>query len=174
MATETNLSELKINYLTETQYAEAKTNNQINDDELYMTPDNSETIFDLVYPVGSIYMSVNNTDPSTLFGGTWVSWGAGRVPVGVDTSDNDFSTVEKTGGEKTHTLTINEMPSHYHGLNTVINGTNPGGSSPYRIQTDKYQWGGTGVYTGTDLNGSSQPHNNIQPYITCYMWKRTE
>lgn len=124
------------------------------------------------YPIGSIYMSVNNTDPSTLFGGTWVSWGAGRVPVGVDTSDNDFSTVEKTGGEKKHTLTVNEMPSHYHGLNTVINGTNPGDSAPYRIQTDKYQWGGTGVYTGTDSSGSSQPHNNMQPYITCYMWKR--
>ena len=125
------------------------------------------------YPIGSIYMSVNNTDPSTLFGGTWVSWGAGRVPVGVDTSDNDFSTVEKTGGEKKHTLTVNEMPSHYHGLNTVINGTNPGDSAEYRIQTDKYQWGGTGVYTGTDPSGSSQPHNNMQPYITCYMWKRT-
>ena len=125
------------------------------------------------YPIGSIYMSVNNTDPSTLFGGTWVSWGAGRVPVGVDTSDNDFSTVEKTGGEKKHTLTVNEMPSHYHGLNTVINGTNPGDPAPYRIQTDKYQWGGTGVYTSTDGTGSSQPHNNMQPYITCYMWKRT-
>ena len=125
------------------------------------------------YPIGSIYMSVNNTDPSTLFGGTWVSWGAGRVPVGVDTSDNDFSTVEKTGGEKEHTLTVNEMPSHYHRLNTVINGTNAGGSAPYRIQTDKYQWGGTGVYPGTDGTGGSQPHNNMQPYITCYMWKRT-
>lgn len=124
------------------------------------------------YPIGSIYMSVNNTDPSTLFGGTWVSWGAGRVPVGVDTSDNDFSTVEKTGGEKKHTLTVNEMPSHYHSLNTVINGTNPGDSAPYRIQTDKYQWGGTGVYTSTDGTGGSQPHNNVQPYITCYMWKR--
>ena len=51
-----------------------------------------------IYPVGSIYMSVNNTNPSNLFGGTWAAWGAGRVPVGVNASDSDFSTVEKTGG----------------------------------------------------------------------------
>ena len=123
-------------------------------------------------PIGSIYMSVNDTNPSIYFGGTWVSWGAGRIPVGVDTSDNDFSTVEKTGGEKEHTLTVNEMPSHYHTLNTVVDGTNPGGSAPIRIQTNYYQWGGTGVYPGTDRTGGSQPHNNMQPYITCYMWKR--
>lgn len=54
-----------------------------------------------VYPVGSIYMSVNNTNPGTLFGGTWVAWGSGQVPVGVKTTDTDFATVEKTGGNKT-------------------------------------------------------------------------
>ena len=75
---------------------------------------------DKVYPVGSIYMSVNNTNPGTLFGGTWVTWGAGRVPVSVNTSDGDFSTVEKTGGEKTHTLSINEMPSHKHSTTVKV------------------------------------------------------
>ena len=63
---------------------------------------NNKTIFDLIYPVGSIYISVNSTNPGNLFGGTWVAWGAGRVPVGVNTSDSDFKTPEKTGGSKSH------------------------------------------------------------------------
>lgn len=65
------------------------------------------SIFNAVYPVGSIYMATNNTDPSILFGGTWESWGNGRVPVGVDTSQTEFSTVELTGGSK-------EIQSHDH------------------------------------------------------------
>lgn len=51
--------------------------------------------FSAIYPVGSIYMSVNNTSPASLFGGTWQSWGSGRVPISVNTSDSEFSTVEK-------------------------------------------------------------------------------
>lgn len=104
---------------------------------------------------------------------TWVAWGSGRVPVGVNASDTNFSTVEKTGGEKTHTLTINEMPSHNH----------------QREQTGRALYWDEGLTTMGDLTsgtyvqiswnrdttntGGSQPHNNLQPYITCYMWKRT-
>lgn len=51
-----------------------------------------------MYPVGSIYMSVVNTNPASYFGGTWVAWGSGRVPVGINTADANFNTVEKTGG----------------------------------------------------------------------------
>ena len=54
-----------------------------------------------MYPVGSIYMSTSSTNPSTYFGGTWVAWGSGRVPVGINTSDSNFNTVEKTGGAST-------------------------------------------------------------------------
>ena len=61
------------------------------------------------WPVGSIYLSVNNTNPSSYFGGTWEQIAKGRTLVGVDTSDTDFNTVKKIGGEKTHKLTINEM-----------------------------------------------------------------
>lgn len=68
----------------------------------------------IIYPVGSIYMSVNNTNPSNLFGGTWVAWGSGRVPVGVNTNDTDFNTVEKLGGNKNAKLTIDNIPSHDH------------------------------------------------------------
>ena len=120
-----------------------------------------------IYPVGSIYMSVTNTNPSNLFGGEWVEWGAGKVPVGVDETQTEFAAVEQTGGEKTHTLTIEEMPSHHHAMSV----TNGHGTR---------EWGADFHYTGTaefnsgasQYKGGSQPHNNLQPYITCYMFKR--
>ncbi len=138
---------------------------------------NGKTIFDLIYPIGSIYMSINSTNPSNLFGGTWVAWGTGRVPVGVNTSDSDFNTVEQTGGEKTHQLKTSEMPSHTHrlafsnsgALGDTDNGT---GSTGWKMKP-------TGTATancyGVDCygTGGDNPHNNLQPYITCYMWKRT-
>ena len=123
-----------------------------------------------LYPVGSIYMSVNNTNPSTFFGGTWVSWGAGRVPVGVDTNDTDFATVEQTGGEKTHTLTVSEMPSHKHTVEAIGSGTTQQELTAFNVSTTS----GIDSYAGTDFTGGGQAHNNLQPYITCYMWKRTE
>jgi hypothetical protein len=64
------------------------------------------------WPVGSIFMSVNNVNPANYFGGTWAAWGTGRVPVCVNTSDSDFSSSEKTGGSKTVTLSTSQMPSH--------------------------------------------------------------
>lgn len=88
-------------------------------------------IVDLIYPVGSIYMSVNNVNPSTFLGGTWEVWGSGQVPVGVNPNDSDFSTAEKTGGSKSvtpsgtvggHTLTTNEMPSHGHSISIPASG----------------------------------------------------
>lgn len=123
-----------------------------------------------LYPVGSIYMSVNNTNPSTFFGGTWVSWGAGKVPVGVDANDTDFATVEKTGGEKTHTLTVSEMPSHKHTVEAIGSGTTQQELTAFNVGTTS----GIDSYAGTDFTGGGQAHNNLQPYITCYMWKRTE
>lgn len=117
-------------------------------------------------PIGHIRMETTDVNPATYLGfGTWVLWGAGKVPVGVDTADTDFSTVEKTGGEKTHTLTISEMPKHRHA--TSYGDTEGGDGSGYRYSNT----------TGTSTQivqeaGGSQAHNNLQPYITCYMWKR--
>lgn len=127
-------------------------------------------IFLAAHPVGDIYLSVNPTNPGTLYGGTWVVWGSGRVPVGVNTSDTDFKTVEKTGGAKTHTLTVQEIPNHDHDLNAVNEGVdNPnGGYHP--------GWTFNKQYTAQVMSastGGGQAHNNLQPYITCYMWKRT-
>lgn len=134
-------------------------------DELKLLQDNW---LDKVFPIGSIYKSVDNTNPEELFGGAWMSWGQGKVPVGVDSNDNDFNTVEKTGGEKIHTLTVNELPSHTHMLHLVSNQLGNGGG----------MWGTTySQYDGnvdTYSTGNSQPHNNLQPYETLYMWKRVE
>lgn len=63
---------------------------------------NRVNILDLVYPIGSIYISTSGINPGGVTGGTWVAWGNGRVLVGVNTSDSDFNTAEKTGGNKTH------------------------------------------------------------------------
>jgi len=55
-------------------------------------------LLNLIFPIGSIRMTVSAADESTFLGGTWVRWGTGRVPVGVNASDANFNTVEKTGG----------------------------------------------------------------------------
>ena len=141
-------------------------------------------IVDLIYPIGSIYMSVNSTSPSTLFGGTWVRWGNGRVPVGVDTSQTEFNASGKTGGAKTHILTESELPKisgrASFGSGSPMSGSQMRGADGVFSPTGSCN---VGNYTGLSslvsynmLNmsfGGNAAHNNLQPYITCYMWKRT-
>lgn len=136
------------------------------------------------YPVGAIYMSVVNTSPATLFGGTWAVWGTGRVPVAVDTSQTEFNTVQKTGGEKAHVLTEAETAlvghDHAYGVRTFTN-TGTGSAAVAHTRGDGVAAGSAqanGEYTywnSTSRGGYSAPqaHNNLQPYITCYMWRRT-
>lgn len=129
--------------------------------------DLTKQLFLLMHRVGDIIFSTSDENPSTIYGGTWVAWGKGQVPVGVDTSDSDFNTVEKTGGEKEHTLTVDEMPSHKHdfGQQFATTSSLSGAYGYYMI---------AGTQTDVIKNtGGNQPHNNLQPYITCYMWKRT-
>ena len=131
----------------------------------------TSAIFLASHPIGSLFETTVATNPGTLYGGTWAAWGGGRTPVGVNTADTDFSTVEKTGGEKTHVLTVEEMPSHNHEL-IMRNGsvTNSYYGDPQ---------GGTGGDATYQMNayightGGGQAHNNLPPYITCYIWKRT-
>lgn len=125
--------------------------------------------FQLMHPVGSIYMTTVETNPSEIFGfGTWELWGAGRVPVGVDTTQTEFNVVEKTGGAKTHILTINEMPSHNHNIRAGEEGTEVHNEFGPISTSNKNKYQILSLYSG-----GNQPHNNLQPYITCYMFKRT-
>lgn len=128
---------------------------------------NGTNVLEKVYPVGSIYINASvSTNPATLLGfGTWVAFGAGKVIVGLDSSDTDFDTAEETGGAKTHTLTTSEIPSHTHALDTS---DNPGGTGAIEVA------GGAPTSTQTtQATGGGGAHNNLQPYIVAYMWKRT-
>lgn len=145
-------------------------------------------LLDMIYPVGSIYMSVSATSPNTLFGGTWEQMPAGRVLLAQGSADWGTYNAGDTGGEATHTLTTNEMPSHNHSASTNSAGEHThtynwvlGGSS---IQVpDGGGWYGTTTQTGSsgthshtvtvENTGSGNAHNNMQPYIAVYMWKRT-
>ena len=125
------------------------------------------SLWDQIYPVGSIYITANATNPSVLFGGTWEQL-KGKFLVGVDSSDTDFETSGKTGGEKTHTLTVDEMPSHNHNILKLRWNTSAGANAVY---------GSNGLGTGSDYDnigytGGGQAHNNLPPYMTVYMWKR--
>jgi hypothetical protein len=120
------------------------------------------------YPVGEIITTRRTGNPSTWLGfGTWERYGQGRVLVGYDEGDASFNALDKTGGAKTHVLTVAEMPTHNHDLLYGV-----GVSSP---SIDR---GSSGSATATDSTvianaGGGQAHNNLQPYITVFMWKRT-
>lgn len=204
-----------------------------------------------IYPIGSIIFNATGINPSQYLGGSWIAWGSGRVPVGVNEDEVEFDIAEKTGGEKEHTLTISEMPNHTHtftgdshthtyskssttsGSTTLTvsqipshshqlrySGTNNGGYLVKNNQAGSLQNGentgsclgngtfqdretgtfrdfpalhstgggsshnhsitlsnatsGEKVVTGSNSNiGGGVGHNNLQPYVTCYMWKRT-
>lgn len=147
--------------------------------------DLTKSIYLLMHPVGSIVITTVAQSPELVFGGTWITWGSGRVPVGVDKAQEEFETVEKTGGEKSHWLSIHETPSHTHALepngsaysfawgaskgNVHVQANAVGGASP---SGSNYLYTRQGEWNQTGASGSTQPHNNLQPYITCYMWKR--
>ena len=133
-------------------------------------------ILNMVYPVGSIYMSVNSTSPATLFGGRWEAISQGRTLVGVGTGtdingDSMTWTAEAEGGEYFHTLTIDEMPSHNHSVNTIYPFVNGGNRTAVANSNSNNV---TGTAADVVLNeGGGQAHNNLQPFFAVYMWKRT-
>ena len=119
---------------------------------------------DLVYPIGSIYISVNSVNPQTLFGGAWEQLqdrfllGAGKLSAG------------DIGGEETHTITISEMPSHAHGVATPGSG---GGATKNVMSVNlssTSQYNTTSIRT--ESSGDGRAHNNMPPYLVVYMWKR--
>ena len=158
-------------------------------------------ILETTHPIGSLEINTSGTNPSEYLGGIWESFGSGRTLVGVDSSDTDFDTAEETGGEKTHTLTTNEIPAHTHGSKSLVgtwanwgegSGMVSSTTNGYKVtgivsavgDNNQYGWG---TSTGRDQDntslkidathehnsvGGGQAHNNLQPYITVYFWKR--
>ena len=137
-----------------------------------------------LHPVGSIYINAtNSTNPATLLGfGTWVAFGAGRVPVGFNAADPLFDTAEETGGSKdaivvshTHTATVTD-PGHSHNYTryaSILNQT--GSATPCWVNTTTAttSTSTTGISVSNSTTGSSGTNANLQPYITVFMWKRT-
>ena len=132
-----------------------------------------QEIVDFIYPVGSLFISTTSTKPSAYLGGTWERWGQGRVPISVSDTDSDFNTANKTGGEKTHTLLTDEMPSHLHAKGTLA--TSSAGAHEHSVSGTAASAGNHShtISGSTASAGSGNAHNNMPPYITCYMWKRT-
>jgi hypothetical protein len=125
-----------------------------------------------VYPVGSIFLSVVSTNPATLLGvGTWAALAAGRMLVGINGADPDFDTVEETGGAKTHTLTVPEIPGHTHVVTSQTATTGTATSYEHgTLDTSSTENEATEV---TGSTGGGGAHNNMPPYLVVYMWKRT-
>lgn len=117
----------------------------------------------MAYPIGSIYISINSTNPSTLFGGTWEQIKDRFLLACGSTYKNGT-----TGGEATHKLTIEEMPNHTHTEKYVgVDWFQHGTSGDWNVSS------ALEPYRETGNTGGSQAHNNMPPYLAVYMWKRT-
>lgn len=152
----------------------------------------TKELVDILYPVGHIYMSTNSANPGTLFPGTtWEALPAGRVLLAQGTSEwgTEYA-AGSTGGEATHTLTRTEMPSHNHSGSTNSTGAHTHGAAGNRGWDGTSKFGfsdqttttatlntnsaGSHSHTVTIGNtGGGSAHNNMQPYLSVYMWKRT-
>lgn len=128
-----------------------------------------KSLIDKVYPVGSIYMSVNAADPAALFGGTWE-----QIKDRFLLAAGDAYAAGSTGGEETHTLTVDEMPVHSHSNPIHVSWDyEPNTESPW---SNPWNQSGNLVYDNssrTSNEGGGLAHNNMPPYLSVYMWKRT-
>lgn len=120
----------------------------------------SGAIFDAIYPVGSIYLAYNHTNPATLFGGTWT-----RIQNAFLWATPSTGTIGQTGGEREVTLTAAQMPKHNHGGTY----TNAGAARTHAWLASN----GSAMGYDTVDAGSGQAHNNMPPYIQVSVWRRT-
>lgn len=138
--------------------------------QLFFQTVGSNFVLDNVYPVGAVYMSMNSTNPGTLFGGTWEQV-QGKFLLGASSSYPSGS----SGGEEKHTLTESEMPSHKHvafyGITGAVDDYLGGSAADYGLRRASYG-SGSSTYE-TSLTGSGSAHNNMPPYLSVYIWYRT-
>ena len=128
------------------------------------------SILNLVFPIGRGFIDFTDTDYSNYLGFTWERELIGMTPIGLDVNDNDFNTIGKTGGEKTHKLSVPEMPRHAHYIASNLTNNPPGGIDraimygvPESVEPTNYS---------SESTGNNQPHNNLQPYQVVAYWKR--
>ena len=128
-------------------------------------------LYNAIFPVGQIVIKGDNEDYSNWLGFTWERTAVGKVLVGIDSTDIDFNTIGKTGGEKTHTLSVPEMPRHAHYIASNLTNNPIGGIDrtimygvPESVEPTNYS---------SESTGNNQPHNNLQPYQVVAYWKRT-
>lgn len=127
-------------------------------------------LLDKLYPVGCIYQSASSTSPASFLGGTWE-----QIKDRFILAAGDTYAAGSTGGEATHTLTVNEMPRHNHDhvmwYRDQKFGLNGRGGDVGSLQLEFSSADCTdGICT--DFKGDSQPHNNLPPYLTAYIWRR--
>lgn len=147
---------------------------------VYLKKGNTKVSVVPYYRVGDLFLTTIATNPSSYLGGKWELFGPGRVLVCVDTAQTEFNTVKKTGGEKTHKLTVNEMPSHNHQYEDITGNRSLNGqfgrSGYYESESYMGVTNSVIAYADADFRmtyvGGSESHNNLQPYITCYVWIR--
>ena len=113
------------------------------------------------YPIGSVYISVNSTSPASLFGGTWT-----RIEDTFLLAAGSSYEAGSTGGEATHTLTIDEMPAHSHGFQQHDYSGTHSSYAPTNVEFVNI------AYLNTTSEGGSKPHNNMPPYLTVNIWRR--
>ena len=137
---------------------------------------------DDIYPVGSIYMSANNVNPSTLFSGTTWTQIKGRFLLASDDTQiwgRDKYIVGDTGGEETHTLTTSEMPSHTHtfvagGSSINIGTTTAETTAGFTSASSGGLWANTNKRrSAINSTGGGDAHNNMPPYMVVSIWQRT-
>lgn len=129
-------------------------------------------LLNLLCPIGRGFIDFTDTDYSNYLGFTWERELVGMTAVGLDTTQTEFNSVGKVGGEKTHILTINEMPNHTHSL--YYYGTEGTYNPPYTAKVENSTSGEAsyGTNVNTTYTGNNQSHNNLQPYKVVAYWKR--
>lgn len=161
----------KLIQLTKTAVSEALAEAKAYTDSAASGGTDVSTVLDKVYPVGAIYMSVNSTNPKTLFGGTWVQI-KDRFLLAAGTTYKAGT----TGGEATHALTMGEMPEHTHPMYAANGGSSDtwtpseGTYLVDSVTSTKNTWW---ARLGMNSAGSGAAHNNMPPYLAIYVWKRT-
>lgn len=127
-------------------------------------------LLNLIYPIGSIYMSVNSTNPSAIFGGEWQKIAKGRTLVGVDEAQTEFNTVRKIGGDKSHR---HLSPIRWSNQNPNVMGVTNGQGTVTGLSDTIFGPNSVTSRTDTNLIGYYTNYgSNLSPFFTCYMWER--